>query len=523
MSARPARLTLSFAAVLMVTTLAAGPCRGQRDSSTQEGATKEMLRGRLVGPQGYFRQLFFSPDGKLIAAGLTQDSRVVLFDVAAGKEKLRLQMPGNNYDYNLAFSGDGRTLISEGREDDHIRTWDILTGKQLREVKKGGRFYLAFSPGGKHFAMTERGFQQGVQLYDTRTGKRIQELKGMDDCSACTFSPEGKALGLHGHTGGIQLWDVEKNREVRRLCEGDPTRPGAFAFVVFSPDGKRIATGGHVDNKLHVWDVGSGKELLKLSCEGFFCSASFSPDGTLLAAASTDGGSLHDLLNGKQLSRWNRSYGDFVSFSPDGSLLAIAGQTADRDACITLCDMPRNRHEPLPRQLSEKQLETFWADLATDNTFRLQRIFAGLRRAPADAVSFFGKKLQPIKDAEQRRVKKLVQDLDDDDAQKRDRVMAQLQEVAAVFEPLLMEVQRTQEPGEVRNRVRFVLSRLREAPVPPTLLTQLRAVTALEQIGTRGARDVLTTLAKGAAGARLSVEAKQALVRLENSVAEGKK
>src|SRR5690349_18299034 len=84
MSAPPSRpLSLALAA-LVLTGLAAGPCPAQRRGSETEGATREMLRGRLVGPPGYFRQLFFSPDGKVIAAGLMQGASVHLFDVAAG-------------------------------------------------------------------------------------------------------------------------------------------------------------------------------------------------------------------------------------------------------------------------------------------------------------------------------------------------------------------------------------------------------------------------------------------------------
>ncbi len=95
--------------------------------------------------------------------------------------------------------------------------------------------------------------------------------------------------------------------------------------------------------------------------------------------------------------------------------------------------------------------------------------------------------------------------------------MGALQELAAEFEPLLADVSKNHEPGEVRNRVRFVLRRQRERAVPNALLVQMRAVLVLEQIGTDPARKILTRIAGGAAGARLTEEARQALERLDRA------
>src|SRR5262249_49934120 len=234
------------------------------------------------------------------------------------------------------------------------------------------------------------------------------------------------------------------------------------------------------------------------------------------ATGSTDGLALHDLLNGKELWRLGHPVrGQFVAFSPDGSLLAVAGQTAGSVAPITLYEMPKGRQEPPPKELGADQLEALWADLAVENDFRLQRVLSTLRGAPADAVPFLGKKLRPVADAQRQRVRALLKDLDDDDPKKRDQAMQELQDLAAFFEPLLMELRRDAEAGEVRNRVEFVLRRLREAAVPRPLLTQLRAVGVLEQIGTPAAREVLAALAGGAAGARLTQEARQSLQRLK--------
>jgi WD40 repeat protein len=97
-------------------------------------------------------------------------------------------------------------------------------------------------------------------------------------------------------------------------------------MVTFSPDGTRIATGNRDDPNAGVWDVATGKQLLKLT--GFSArvpGVAFSQDGTLLAAASHDGtiriwdaakGTLKEILNTPE-GGTNR-----VAFSPDGIHLA---------------------------------------------------------------------------------------------------------------------------------------------------------------------------------------------------------
>jgi WD40 repeat protein len=482
-------------------------------------AEQEMRRGQLEGPaKSNFSRIAFSPDGKLVAAGSIQGSTISVFDVGSAKEKVRLQLPNDNYDYHLVFSSDCRTLVSVGREDEMIRVWDVVTGKQLKEFKKPLNSFLAFASGGKQAVYKDRGTL--ISAYEVETGKLLwttdcfalkNRLMGV---RACSFSPDGKALAVHGVNGEVQLWDAQSGAFIRVMDDGDQRAGGAFKFVTFSPDGKHIATGGHSDDSLHIWEVATGKERLRIKHkreQGWFFGASFSPDGGLMAYTSSDGFILYDLANAKELVPL-RGNGGF--FSPDGSLLAVPGQTKDRDAIITLYDMPKRRQEALPRQLTADQLEALWQDLPTGNDFQLQRILASFRAAPADSATFLGKKLNPVGQAESKRIAELLNDLDADNPKTREKAMESLQELAAVFEPLLAKVAQDHESGEVRNRVRLVLRKQREKAVPQTLLVQLRAVTLLEQIGNTQARQALEKIAAGGAGARLTEEAKQSLERL---------
>jgi WD40 repeat protein len=58
--------------------------------------------------------------------------------------------------------------------------------------------------------------------------------------------------------------------------------------VVFSPDGKLLATAGS-DNFVRVWDIESGKEQAARSCDGRVTAIAFSPNGQRIAVGITDG------------------------------------------------------------------------------------------------------------------------------------------------------------------------------------------------------------------------------------------
>jgi hypothetical protein len=92
-----------------------------------------------------------------------------------------------------------------------------------------------------------------------------------------------------------------------------------------------------------------------------------------------------------------------------------------------------------------------------------------------------------------------------------ERHLAQLGDLA---EDALRAAARQSSSAEQRRRVVRLLGRLDNLESTPEQLRLLRAVEALEIIGTPEARRVLMHLAGGAARARLSVEAKAALGRL---------
>src|SRR5262249_5306951 len=120
-----------------------------RDGTVQlwTAAGKE-LRSLAAGPGFITSPLVFSPDGRTLAVGITnqegRESKVLLGEVATGS--LRCELPGHLGSIAaLAFSPDGATLAS-GSWDTSVLLWDLvgrpgdgrpeaaLTEKELAEV-----------------------------------------------------------------------------------------------------------------------------------------------------------------------------------------------------------------------------------------------------------------------------------------------------------------------------------------------------------------------------------------------------
>lgn len=102
---------------------------------------------------------------------------------------------------------------------------------------------------------------------------------------------------------------------------------GAFVSVVMSPDFRLFATGEETDVKL--WDMATGKQLSALKEMGLLGAIEFSPDGTLLAADSSDNSiRLWDIAAGREVRRFNGHTKPLhaLIMSRDGRMLASAGE-----------------------------------------------------------------------------------------------------------------------------------------------------------------------------------------------------
>jgi WD40 repeat protein len=177
----------------------------------------------------------------------------------------------------IAVTPDGRKALSSNSHV--IVLWDLTTGEEIRtlEGERSGKpplNWVAFSPDGK-FALSAGGA-------DTTNW---ESLRGQ-------ANREGRKLILS--LGIITLWEVDTGRPVRSFRG----HWGRVIYASFSPDGKRILSGGE-DNSLMLWNVATGKRIRTWKeVDSSLAGVALSSDGKRALSGGNEHLKLWNLANG---------------------------------------------------------------------------------------------------------------------------------------------------------------------------------------------------------------------------------
>ena len=241
---------------------------------------------RLEGHRGLVRALAFSADSSLLASGSDDDRRVLLWDVATGRELK--QLDGERDVTAVAISPDSTLLAwaCEGKET--IQLWDLSTSTKRGELAGHDvdTTALAFAGDGK--TLVSGGGDQAVRVWDLASGKETREPMGTGGTVAeLALDPAGTMLASASHwPGGVQLRDLRRNG-ARDLPTGTP---GGGNSVAFSPDGKTLAfTADEFRTTIVLWDVDRAMPRVALEARATVTSLAFTGNGTQLLSGHSDG------------------------------------------------------------------------------------------------------------------------------------------------------------------------------------------------------------------------------------------
>jgi WD40 repeat protein/beta-lactamase regulating signal transducer with metallopeptidase domain len=509
--------------------------------------------------------LTLSQDGKTVVSW--GDDRVVRrWEAATGKLLGAFSAPPRTT--RAALSSDGRT-VALANADNTIRLYDTGTGKELHQFKShaNGTASLAFSPDGKMLASRDSA-DNSILLFDVGAGRELRRIVlrarrepaqgtvvifggggGSGGTGAgMSFSPDGQLLVAPGPGGGdsgntLVLLDVAAGKELRKI-----ELPQPITSLAFAPNGRTLAT-ENADRTITLWEVASGKKRTQLGKAaanrpqpngrdmrvsfvidgmggGFSEPAgpvglAFSPDGRALAARGADlSVRVWDVIAGKEIGQLKGHGGriETVAFAADGKTLA-SGAT---DTTILLWDTadPLKELAKAPTvELPAAEVKTLWGDLARDDAAKAFGGVLKLSAAPRQAVPFLSERLKPAARIDPRKIDAWIGELDSEKYAVRQEAAENLLKAGEQAVPALRKVLASRPALETRKRVEQLVDKLTSGTLSAEQLRLIRALEALERIGTPEARQVLRTLAQGAPGALPTREAQAALNRLAHSPA----
>jgi WD40 repeat protein/beta-lactamase regulating signal transducer with metallopeptidase domain len=377
--------------------LAAGSGSSVQLWEVETGKALRKIEGLPSGLTG----LLFSPNGQTLA-GRTSNGTLFLWTAATGKEIRRITPParpqgntivlaigGGGADApGMAFTPDSKALAAaatdyqKDKTINSVKLWDVATGREIQQIKSPGAGVsaVAVGPSGR-LAYAGGGV---IHLCAVDSGKEVRQVKMLDSgVAALVFSLDGKTLAARGRNQKVRLWETQTGKELQQLADAEPAaRRTGGNFVILgsgfsgpemralalSPDGKRLASAS--GSTVRLWDTATGQELPLLgghrrapsavivstkdkvvvswgadrvlrrwdAATGRPLGAVPAPPGTTLAALSADGRTaalangdnsirLLETATGRELHRLKGHPGGAaaLAFAPDGKVLASRG------------------------------------------------------------------------------------------------------------------------------------------------------------------------------------------------------
>ncbi len=291
---------------------------------------------------GAVAALNFSPNGRILASGGDYgDGNIKLYEVAQDGRSVKLLSSFNsqhNTVAELSFSPDSKILRSFGSEG-KIKFWDV-SGAQAKEI---GSFEVPdalginFSRDGK---LVVTGHSDNtIKVWDISSSKGVPvtTLTGHTDrVYGVCLSPDGKTLVSGSDDKTVRIWDIASRKELNNF-----THTTIVRSVAYNPNGLTV-TGVSYDNTLKIWEVSSGKEVKSVSGVGE--TMTFNGDGKLLVSSeSATSVVVRDSTTLQPVQTFKGSNANVTSlaYSPDGKLIA----TASTEGTLKLLDASNKGQE----------------------------------------------------------------------------------------------------------------------------------------------------------------------------------
>jgi len=244
--------------------------------------------------KGTINQVTFSTDGTQLA--VTSSLGIYVYD--AKTLDVRLFIETDSSALSVVFSSDG-ALLASGHRNGEVCVWQA-DGTLLHTFVGHTSSVpdVDFSADGTMVASAS--YDRTARVWQLATGRVLWVFEGDEDTytmNSVAFSPDASAVAVgavsHSLVGVIQLWNVADGKQLQSL-EG---LEGRVLSIDFSPDGTLLAAASQ-QWQVFMWRVGDGELRLELSGR----DAAFAAAGDGLCVVSTEGVDLYGIPDGSVLA-----------------------------------------------------------------------------------------------------------------------------------------------------------------------------------------------------------------------------
>jgi hypothetical protein len=482
-----------------------------------------------------YHSVAFAPDGKSLATatgGLIQ-----LWELATGKERhqyrlgheepevLNLGLPPGlmmrNIDEGpmsasggLAFSGDGK-LLAAGGHDHSIHVWNLLADRELPPLigHQSPPQALRFTADGKQLISLDSGGQRLAwnvgRILKSAPGKlaRLSDAdfdELWDDLAESDAFRAYRAVRHMAADPARALAMVEKH--VKPVPAGDTKRLEKLVADLQGPNAGLRRKAMTEMRKLGEAALGALSDLSEEARQGTRALAILQMKLEAQYATPERQRALHAVDVLEQIGTPEaRQALEKLAKGAAGTRLTKAAKGS----------LERLKESGDKAQAKQGNPEALWNDLAGDDAPAAYRAIRAFAAMPKEAMTIFRAKVKPVVAVDAKRIDQLIADLDSNEFAVREKATADLEKLGDAAKPALKKALEGDASLDTKKRINKLLELQQTGQAPSAkLLGTLRAIEALERLGTDDARQLLETLSKGASEAKLTRDAKDALQRM---------
>ena len=155
------------------------------------------------------------------------------------------------------FQGKTTERLISASDDHTVFLWDVSEPTMLKKpiTRLHGHLkpinHATFSADGRIIASSS--FDNTIKLWRASDGAFLRTLKGhVNPVYQSAFSADGRLLVSVSADTTVKVWEVQTGKLVEDLCGMDKGHRDEVFAVDWSPDGKRVGTGGK-DRMVRIW------------------------------------------------------------------------------------------------------------------------------------------------------------------------------------------------------------------------------------------------------------------------------